>query len=256
VLLAASFLERNSWLPGVVVAIVLFIIGTSVTLYLRRRDKDSKHLDYRIVSDIQIVRSHNRPETLKVVYGPLEVRNPFITEVKFKNTGKQVIEPEDFLAPVTILRPNAKVLDFNVVDESEKDLIDHISQIVDPPNEENPVEVVPKTLNHGDWFTVQLIYDVRKHENVTAAGRIRGQTRQSQVYQEREPITRAGKKMIAGLALCALLTFALLIGINYTALGSQYIGLISSLAAVAGLFSGVIFGYVLPRGEFDLEGNC
>lgn len=45
-LLADSFLQRNSWMPGVVAAVVLFLIGTGITLYLRQRDRDSKHLDY------------------------------------------------------------------------------------------------------------------------------------------------------------------------------------------------------------------
>jgi hypothetical protein len=53
-LLADSFLERNSWVPGVAAAVILFIVGTCITLYLRRRDKDSKHLDYRILSDTPI----------------------------------------------------------------------------------------------------------------------------------------------------------------------------------------------------------
>ncbi|WP_139809753.1 hypothetical protein [Mycobacterium avium] len=89
-LLADSFLSRNSWLPGVVVAVVLFLITTGLALHWRNRDKDSKHLDYQILSDTPIVTSRDRPEILKVIYGANKVSNPFITELRFKNTGKQL----------------------------------------------------------------------------------------------------------------------------------------------------------------------
>ena len=157
------------------------MIGTGITLYLRHRDKESKTLDYRIISDIPIVTSHNRPELLKITFGTREVSNPFITEVRFKNTGKQVIDAADFLEPVVISRLKAKLLDFNVVDESEKGLVEDISNVVDPPNPS--VEVRPKTLNPGDWFTVQLFYDGGDDEDVSVSGRIRGQTRKPEIYR-------------------------------------------------------------------------
>lgn len=196
VVLAASFLERNSWVPGVIVAVVLFIVGTGITLYLRRKDTDSKHLDYQILSDTPIVTSRDRPEILKVMFGSTEVRNPFITEVKFKNTGKQVIEADDFLAPIEIKRPHAKVLDFNDVDQSETGLVDHMSRIIDPPAEGKVVTVLPQTLNAGDWFTIQVIYDGGEGEVVTATGRIKGQTRPPQAYQEREGLASSARNRV------------------------------------------------------------
>ncbi|WP_143119639.1 hypothetical protein [Mycobacterium avium] len=83
-LLADSFLSRNSWLSGVVVAVVLFLITTGLALHWRNRDKDSKHLDYQILSDTPIVTSRDRPEILKVIYGANKVSNPFITELRSK----------------------------------------------------------------------------------------------------------------------------------------------------------------------------
>jgi hypothetical protein len=101
VLLADSFLQRNSWLPGVISAVVLYIIGTSITLYFRQKDKASKTLDYRIIDDVPIFSGHDRPEKLRVIYGTAdvntEVNDPRVTRVHFKNTGKQVIEAADFL---------------------------------------------------------------------------------------------------------------------------------------------------------------
>jgi hypothetical protein len=193
VLLAASFLERNSWVPGVVVAVVLFIIGTGISFYWRRGDKESKHLDYQILSDTPIITSRDKPQILKVIYGATEVTNPFITEVRFKNTGKQVIDADDFLGPMTILRRSAKVLDFNDVGQSEANLVDFMETSLDAPGENKPVVVTPNTLNPGDWFTVQVIYDSRKRESVTVTGRIKGQTRPPQEYQDREGLTSSAR---------------------------------------------------------------
>jgi hypothetical protein len=206
VLLANGFIERNSWVPGVVVAVVLFLITTGLALYWRTRDRDSKHLDYRVISDTPIVVSRRkRPEILKVVYGATEVSNPYVTEVRFKNTGKQVIEPDDFLTPPAILRRNAKVLDFNIVDESVQGLIDFTGQTVDPPSEENPIDVYPKTLNPGDWFTIQVIYDGGEDTPVAVTGRIKGQTRPPRVYEDREPTPTNVKVLLAVAASVALI---------------------------------------------------
>jgi hypothetical protein len=194
----ASFLQNNSWLPGVVVALALF----GFTLYFRRRDKDAKHLDYQIISDTPIVTSRDRPEILKVMYGANEVSNPYITEIRFKNTGNQVIEPDDFLEPMTISRKGAKVLDFNDVNQSERKLVDHMDYVIDPPSDTNPVEVTAYTLNTGDWFTIQVIYDVKHKEGLTVTGRIKGQTRRPQSYQDRTPLSALSRFLIAAGIIC------------------------------------------------------
>lgn len=193
VLLANQFLDHNPWLPGVAVA----VIGIGLTSYWRQRDKDSKHLDYQILSDTPIITSRDKPEILKVVFGETEVSNPYITEIRFKNTGKQVIEDGDFLSSFGIMRGNAKVLDANVVGESEEGLFEYVSVPIDPKNE--PVKINPNTLNRGDWFTVQVIYESGDDENITVTGRIKGQTRPPQEYQDREGLTsNARTKMIFG----------------------------------------------------------
>jgi hypothetical protein len=211
VLLANGFIERNSWLPGVAAAVVLFIVGTGITLYLRQRDKDSKHLDYQILSDTPIVISRRkRPEILKVVFGNTEVSNPYITEVRFKNTGKQVIQADDFLAQIAIQRRNAKVLDVNVVEESAKNLVEYAELTIDPADDEIPVHVKPLTLNRGDWFTIQVIYDssVTADERVSVTCRINGEDRRPQVYQDREPIPTIVKTLLSVTAIFALILIA------------------------------------------------
>lgn len=184
-LLADGFVEHNPWAPGVMAAVVLFIVGTGITLYLRRRDKDSKTFDYRVVSNIAIVTSHKRPERLKVVFGTVEVSNPFISQIRFENTGKQVIQPSDFLDAVTILRPSAKIIDFNIVEESEKNLVRSISQVM--PIEKGVqshevIEIEPGTMNPGDWFEAQILYDGESDWAPKVSTRVQGQTRKTGVY--------------------------------------------------------------------------
>ncbi|OCB37264.1 hypothetical protein A5676_18335 [Mycobacterium malmoense] len=210
-MLAASFLERNSWVPGVVVAVVLFLIGTGITLYLRRRDKDSKHLDYQILSDTPILTRRDHPGILKVVVGSKVVSNPYITEVRFKNTGKQVIEADDFLGRISIQRSNAKVLTFNLVGESARNLIDYADLTFESSDEENPVQLKPLTLNSGDWFTVQMIYDSESTvaETISVTGRIKGQTRPPRLYQDREPMSSVNKTLLSTSGILSLILLIL-----------------------------------------------
>ena len=117
-------------------------------------------------------------QKLRVTYGPLEVNDPRVTQVRFKNTGKQVIDEADFLGqPYEIARSNATLLDYNVVEQSTRNLVDKLEQVDAKPETLN---VYPKTLNRGDWFTVQLIYDGGASDHPpTVTGRIRDRTRES-----------------------------------------------------------------------------
>lgn len=240
-----SFLQRNAW----VVPVLLFIFGTSFTLYLRRRDKDSKHLDYQILADTPILTSRNRPTILKIMYGTMEVDNPFVTEVRFKNTGKQVIEADDFLAPMAILRRSAKVLDFNDVEQSEAQLIDSMESAPDAPDDNKPVLVKPNTLNAGDWFTVQVIYDCSAREIVTVTGRIKGQTRLPRTYKDREPGSWSKARSIILACSIDVLIFVFLASV-YQPGGSD---LQTFLTVALGLSCGVTFGIVAT--ESPAEGR-
>lgn len=178
-ILADDFLQRNPWVPGVVAAVVLFLIATAINFYLRQRDKESKTFDYRVVSDIPIFFGPNRPADLKVMHFGLEVANPRITRIRFENTGKRVIEETDFLEPYEIKRGSAEIVDYNIVEQSEHNLAAVHEIAVGEPQS---IKILPKTLNPGDWFILQLVYDCGASENVSIAGRIKGQTRKSAIY--------------------------------------------------------------------------
>jgi hypothetical protein len=121
VLIAESFIHRNNWLPGVIVAVVLFVLGTGFTVFLRYRDKVSKTLDYQMVSDLSLL--VKRPNNLKVVYYDQEVQNPRVVSLKFVNTGKQVIKEAEFLEPCVITCKDTKLLDIEIKDESANMLV-------------------------------------------------------------------------------------------------------------------------------------
>jgi hypothetical protein len=245
--LSAGFVERNSWVPGVVVAVVLFLIGTGITLYFRRRDKDSKHLDYQILSDTPIVTSRDRPEVLKVMFGATEVSNPYITEVRFRNTGKQVIEAEDFLSHFLITRKNAKALAANIVDESADGLVEFTLLGIDPPITESGVHIALATLNAKDYFTIQVIYDVTEHEDVTVTGRIKGQTRQPQIYEEREPLSRRQKLRIAVVAGISLVCIAIAQFLSFGHKQNSAEVISGALAAAGGIFAGLAISPLYRR---------
>jgi hypothetical protein len=188
VLFAESFWERNA----VAMNAIMVFVGVAITLLFtwvwRLRDRQSKHLDYRIVSDIPIVASQKRPDMLKVVYGPLELQNPRVTEVRFKNTGKQVIDTADFLEKPYQIPPRlgAKLVDWDIV-ERPTDLVEKLELIVSSENkyyDPDTLLVYPNTLNSSDEFTVQLIYDGGySSQPPTVKGRIRGETRETKTYQ-------------------------------------------------------------------------
>lgn len=180
-LVAESFIERNPWFPGVAVAVGLFILATCITLFLRHRDKDSKHLDYRVVSDTPIFSGSDRPNHLKVSYFDEPVSDPRVTFIRFKNTGKQVIRPGDVLTKFSVSRGQAKLLDAKLMDGSARDLTNF-----DRNATTNHLELDLQTLNARDWFELRLIYDGGASDRLSVSGRLDGETRSSAVYRERD----------------------------------------------------------------------
>jgi hypothetical protein len=210
-----------------VVAVAVAVITFLAMWLWRARDRQSKMLDYLVISDTDIVSTHHRPEKLKVVYGQEEVKDPRVTEIRFKNTGKQVIETDDFIEPVIMRRPNSRILDFDVVEESDNHLVDKIEIVMPEPDTPDPdtphpdtadpdtaehVRLVPRTLNSGDWFTVQLVYDGGgSSSDMVFTTRIRGQTRKIAAFTPESDVVRRRMRVsmaIAGLVLAVILTCA------------------------------------------------
>jgi hypothetical protein len=189
-----------------VAGVAVPVITLLVMELWRFRDRESKTLDYLVISDTDIVISHNRPEKLKVVYGDGEVKDPRVTEIRFKNTGNQIIEKDDFLEPVKMIRPNARILDYDVVEQSENHLYEKIELVTpEPDRPEQHVELFPRTLNSGDWFTVQLVYDGGgSSSDMVFTTRIKGETRKIAALTPESDVARRRLRVwtaIAGLGL-------------------------------------------------------
>lgn len=160
-LLAESLLERNGTLFQIVAGFV-FMFGAAVLgWFFGQRNRKSKTFDYRVLSDVTIVASHRRPERLSVLFGAREVKNPFITEIEFKNTGTGAIQKSDFLQPAQIVRPEAEILDWAVIEQSERDLVLHSDRVAPLDGQKQPeyIQIHPETLNKQDSFVVQIVYD-------------------------------------------------------------------------------------------------
>jgi hypothetical protein len=188
VLLADSFLQRNSWAPGVAAAAVLFLFGVLINLVLRQRDKESKTFDYRVISDLPIL--SNRPDNdgLKITYLGDDVDNPRIVRINFRNTGKQVIKSDEWLNPYIIRLNGSRLKDAVVTDESANDLA---TLIID--RNEGWVQLNARTLNSGASFTVQMIVDGENDTDMTISGVVVGETRPSKIIdtvEERNRTTR------------------------------------------------------------------
>ena len=162
---AQGFLIQYPWLPEVVAGTAGVVITLLVTWLWRQSDKDTKTFDYRVISDIPIFTHRDRPEDLKVTYKNLDVSDPRVTQIRFKNTGRRAIEATDFEEPYRIERGKAEFLDYNVILKAQR-LLPKLATIVElGAGTPEYIAVQPKTLNRGDWFTrnASLTESTRKY---------------------------------------------------------------------------------------------
>src|SRR5262245_20388350 len=82
VLLADSFLERNGTVVQVLAAVLVGIVVLAIERYWHYRDKSTKTLDFRVISDVPLFPDSNRPSDLKVTYFNNEVHDPRIVRVR------------------------------------------------------------------------------------------------------------------------------------------------------------------------------
>lgn len=240
VIFAESFLERNSWVPEVIGGALIALVSGLVGWYVRQREKDSKHLDYRISSDIPIFSSRDRPIHLNVTYFDEPVTDPRITHVRFKNTGKQVIRPSDIIDEYEVSRGSAKLLDGRLIGGSESGLAQ-----LQGDRATNKLAIKPNTLNAGDWFEVRLIYDGGADDKLTVSGRIDGQTRRTAIYPSREQL-RATRELFTWtfgtFGAFFVLLGALIFVMNYRP-ESHPVGLIFIGAGIVIVMLGVVLSF-------------
>ena len=67
-LLAEGYLDRNSWIIGIAVPVLVGIAVLAIERYWHRKERNTKTFDYRVISDIPIFTERDRPQDLKVTY--------------------------------------------------------------------------------------------------------------------------------------------------------------------------------------------
>lgn len=240
VLLAESFLERNTTTVTLIATLTVGIVGWWLLWFFRAKDKETKHLDYRVIDDLPIFSSRHRPPRLKVAYMDQPVKDPRVTRIMFRNTGKQVIDPDDFLEPLVIRRGTAKLLDHNVIDH--KNLAD-LRQTLGSQF----LAVDARTLNSGDHFTVQVLYDGGEDEPVTVSCRIRNQTRDSDTMllpQEKATLRTGIVVSLVFAAICLALGGGIFISLHGVA---RYVLGLGALALFGALGLGLLVAALALR---------
>ena len=202
----------------ILVALILTLGGGLIGRYLRHRDRERKTFDYRIVSDVPLMLTKNKPERLKLTIGNLEVKEPRVTEIRFENTGNKTIDEEDFLGePYIIRRPDATLLDFNVIEKSSEHLLNHPLEhvlnsgtLADQRGDEE-IWIRPRTLNKGDWFTLQVVYDGGSPDSPPIIiGRVRDESRPTAIYTTKQELQANRISLWARIALFTIAGLLLL----------------------------------------------
>jgi hypothetical protein len=200
-----AFLDQYPWVPEVVAGTAGVVVTLFITWLWRQSDKDTKTFDYRVISDIPIFFERERPEDLKVTYKNVDVSDPRVTQIRFKNTGKRAIEATDFEEPYRIERGSAGILDFAVIESSTQ--ATELATIVElGAGTPEYIAIQPKTLNSGDWFTVQIIFDAVE-ETVSVIGRVTDESRPTALYPSRTELAAANEYRGAGYVFGAFPVF-------------------------------------------------
>lgn len=234
-LLAESFLEHNSWVPGAAIAIV----GLLINWLWRRRDRKTKAFDYCVLSDVAILSHRPDDEFLKVTYMGEELDNPRIVRVRFANTGTEVIRASEVLDQF-VLTVNAQVVSASIAEQSSRDLAGFKLAVPNFPVCE--VRLTLATLNPGDNFTLQLLVDSKDKADISlSSGRIEGESRKPGIYttaaEKHDLTTDLTRKLFMFVGTVGLGTWILLGPLSDTPIQVMFgwffvaIGLFSGLAA-------------------------
>lgn len=178
--MAESFIERNGTAFQIGAGALFVILASFLSWYFGSRNRMTKTLDYEVLSNVAVLTSTEaRPERLKIFFDETEARDPFITQIRIENTGKQVIEPDDFLTCIQICRDDCSILEWGVVEESADGVSGDIGMTLFPGECER-IDSTPGTMNPGDWFIIQIVFDGDKDKPLCVTSRMRGEKRPMQ----------------------------------------------------------------------------
>ncbi len=156
-LLTASWWDRNAaevGLAGLVVTVLGVALG--VAFFLMQRDK--KTFDWMLLTNEAIVTSVPAKAVGGItVYmdGTTQLQEPRLLTIRFTNTGKKEVRPEDFDGDITI-KPRPYLVIRSAKAVRRKSGMRHLPQVAFDDQE---CIVAPILYNRGDWVDVQLLVD-------------------------------------------------------------------------------------------------
>lgn len=226
-----SFLDRNSWITGVVVPVLVGIAVLAIERYWHSREKSTKTFDYRVLSDVPILSHRPDDNLLKVTYMDEELAYPRLVRVRLANTGNQVIRPSEILEDY-VVTVGARVVSMMVAEQSAR-ILDTF-ELTAPNFPACEVRLPLATMNPGDYVVLQMLVDSEESPDINVAGRIEGQTRETSVQLTQEQALEV--KALVGLAFVSLFVFCGL-GLSIVVTGPSSIAArsIGALSIVTGI---------------------
>jgi hypothetical protein len=138
-------------------AIALLSLGAAVAAVIAafviyRLQQDRKGLDWSVISAAELLKD-NPIRDLELHYMGEVVRNPYLLQLKYINTGNKPISTEDYEHPVRVSITDSRVLSAEVVETSQPDMGASMSL------SEHEATLHPLLLNPGDWVSCQILLD-------------------------------------------------------------------------------------------------
>lgn len=176
-ILADSWLQRNPWASDAAIAVVGILATALVAGIVYAKSKKRKHIDYQILSDASLLSERAQSvDQLKVTIRDRVLVNPRVVTIQFVNTGNTEIVAGDFQDPIVVKHGgDARALDVSVIASSGQRMLERTTQ---HGAGQTYVEIIPRLMNSGEGFTIQLLYEGA--EEITVSSWITGQTRPMQ----------------------------------------------------------------------------
>ncbi|GAA2858291.1 hypothetical protein Acy02nite_22090 [Actinoplanes cyaneus] len=161
--------DNTSFLVGTVLGIAGIVTGA----YFYIRSKQTKTLDWRVVSNNAIAAAQAaRSVNMQMIWKGKHLSHPRLIVVKIANTGTEAISWQDLYEPIQISVEGGNILDATIVDRpTEANFLTDEAKLTD-----DSIAFSPRLLNSGEAFTVQLLLDAEK-VSVEVRSRIAGLSR-------------------------------------------------------------------------------
>jgi hypothetical protein len=173
--------EHWEFVVGTAIALVGIVIAIATIVYQRQ----PKQLDWELRNDVRLVSPHARRlrEKLELRYNDKPMDDPRVLILSVRNTGKKAVSEHDFIGgdPISITYEQNPPVDMQLIEASDGLSIDELAESVlvvqgTRSTLDVSLRIIPRLLNPGEWFDVQLLSD-RDHGDVSVTARFADQKR-------------------------------------------------------------------------------